>query len=196
MKNTIGFIVLLAAVLGCSSFSKKETANTAAPPSSKIEPAKSDAPASASDITIDKYKQITVGMKIEDAIKILGPGGTEGKSSGSGSTKFSSYDWKGPNNSTMTLALIGDAVSSKSQNNLQTTKDVPKADLSIAKYEQVQTGMTYDEAAKIIGSEGAQTNDSYSDTFKTSTYKWEGNGRMSISLKDGKISSKSQGNLK
>lgn len=62
--------------------------------------------------------------------------------------------------------------------------------------EQIQTGMTYEEAVKIIGSEGAMNLDSYSATNKTSSYKWEGNGRMSISLKDGKISSKSQGNLK
>lgn len=196
MKNTIGFVVLLAAILGCSSFSKKETttANNAGPGTAPAKTATTTG--NASDINIEKYKQITIGMKYDDAVKILGSAGTENSSSGSGSTKFSSFGWKGPNNSTLTLALIGDAVSSKSQFNLQTTKDVPKADLSLAKYEQIQTGMTYEEAVKIIGSEGAMNLDSYSATNKTSSYKWEGNGRMSISLKDGKISSKSQGNLK
>lgn len=194
MKHTIGFLVLLVAILGCSSFSKKETANStqAKPETTKTDPAK----AGASDITIEKYKQITIGMKYDDAVKILGSPGTGDGSPTPGTTKFSSYGWKGPNSSTLTLALIGDAVSSKSQFNLQTTKDVPKADLTLAKYEQVQTGMTYDEAVKIIGSEGALNLDSYSDTNKSSTYKWEGNGRMSISLKDGKITSKSHGNLK
>ncbi len=45
---------------------------------------------------------------------------------------------------------------------------------AMAKYTQLETGMTYAEAVKIIGSEGSQTSSSLSGSYKTAAYKWEG----------------------
>ncbi len=202
MKNTIGFVVLLAAVLGCSSFTKQETANNSAtaPAPAKSEPAKTDAaPPSASDLTLEKFDQLTVGMKYDEAVKILGSAGVESSSSSSGSNTFKTYKWEGANNARITASFRNDALSSKNQSSLKSTKaQAAVADLTMAKYDQLQTGMSYADSVKVIGSEGSQTSSSASGSFKTTTYKWEGekNARIYLTYRDDKISSKSQSNLK
>ncbi|HQZ97758.1 MAG TPA: DUF3862 domain-containing protein [Pyrinomonadaceae bacterium] len=200
MKNTIGFVVLLAAILGCSSFSKKETSNNAAPAPAKTEPAKTDAaPPSASDLTLEKFNQLTVGMKYDEVVKILGSAGTEASSSSSAGNKYVSYKWEGANNARITATFKNDVLTTKNQLNVRsTTTQAATSDLTMAKYEQLNTGLSYAEAAKIIGSEGSQTSSSTSSNYKTTTYKWEGdkNARIYVIFKDDKIQSKSQSNLK
>lgn len=200
MKNTIGFVVLLAALLGCSSFSKKETANNAAPVPAKTEPAKTEtAPPSASDLTLEKFNQLTVGMKYDDVVKILGSAGTESSSSSSAGNTYKSYKWEGANNARITASFKNATLTSKNQSNVRSTSaQTSTADLTMAKYEQLNTGLSYSEAVKIIGAEGSQTSSSSSGTYKTTTYKWEGekNARIYVIFKDDKIQSKSQSNLK
>ncbi len=200
MKNTIGFLVLLAAILGCSSFSKKETANNAAPAPAKTEPAKTDvAPPSASDLTLEKFNQLNVGMKYDEVVKILGSAGTESSSSSSAGNSYKTFKWEGANSARITAMFKNDVLTSKNQANVRSTSaQATTADLSMAKYEQLQTGLSYAEVVKIIGSEGSQTSSSSSGSYKTTTYKWEGdkNARIYVIFKDDKIQSKSQSNLK
>lgn len=200
MKNTIGFLVLLAAILGCSSFSKKETANNAAPAPAKAEPVKTDAaPPSASDLTLEKFNQLNVGMKYDEVVKILGSAGTESSSSSSAGNSYKTFKWEGANSARITAMFKNDVLTSKNQANVRSTSaQATTADLSMAKYEQLQTGLSYAEVVKIIGSEGSQTSSSSSGSYKTTTYKWEGdkNARIYVIFKDDKIQSKSQSNLK
>lgn len=200
MKNTIGLVVLFAAILGCSSFSKKESANNAAPAPAKTEPAKTEVPPpSASDLTLEKFNQINVGMKYDDVVKILGSAGTESSSSSSAGNTYKTYKWEGSNNARITAMFKNSELTSKNQSSLRsTTAAVPTADLTMAKYDQLQTGMSLNETVKIIGSEGSQTSSSTSGSYKTTTYKWEGdkNARIYVIFKDDKIQSKSQSNLK
>lgn len=200
MKNTIAFVVLLAALLGCSSFSKKETANNASPAPAKTETAKTEtAPPSPSDLTLEKFNQLTVGMKYDDVVKILGSAGTESSSSSSAGNTYKSYKWEGANNARITASFKNATLTSKNQSNVRSTSaQTATADLTMAKYEQLSTGLTYNEAVKIIGAEGSQTSSSSSGSYKTTTYKWEGekNARIYVIFKDDKIQSKSQSNLK
>jgi hypothetical protein len=200
MKNTVGFVVLLAAILGCSSFGKKETANNAAPAPAKTEPAKPAAPPpSASDLTLEKFNQLTVGMKYDEVVKILGSAGTESSSSSSAGNSYKTFKWEGESNARITAMFKNDTLTSKNQSNVRSTSaQASAADLTMAKYDQLQTGLSYAEAVKIIGSEGSQTSSSSSGSFKTTTYRWEGdkNARIYVIFKDDKIQSKSQSNLK
>lgn len=200
MKNTIGFVVLLAAILGCSSFSKKDTANNAAPAPAKTESTKTDIPPpSASDLTLEKFNQLSVGMKYDEVVKILGSAGTESSSSSSAGNTYKTYKWEGTSNARITAMFKNSQLTSKNQTSLRsTTAAATTADLSMAKYDQLQTGMTLADAVRIIGSEGSQTSNSTSGSYKTATYKWEGdkNARIYVIFKDDKIQSKSQSNLK
>ena len=168
MKNTIGFVVILAAILGCSSFSKKETANNAAPAPARTEPAKTEAaPPSASDLTLEKFNQLNVGMKYDEVVKILGSAGTESSSSSSAGNSYKTFKWEGANNARITGMFKNDALTSKNQSNVRSTSSTAAtADLSMAKYDQLQTGLSYSDAVKIIGSEGSQTSGSTSGTLQ------------------------------
>ena len=200
MKNTIGFIVILAAILGCSSFGKKDTPSNAATAPTRTEPAKTDAPPpSASDLTLEKFNQLTVGMKYDEVVKILGSAGTESSSSSSAGNTYKTYKWEGSNNARIMASFRNEVLTSKNQSSVRSTSaQATKADLTMAKYDQLQTGMSLDETVKIIGSEGSQTSSSTSGSFKSTTYKWEGdkNARIYVIFRDDKITSKSQSNLK
>lgn len=201
MKNSIGMIVLLAAILGCSSFGKKETtANNVAPAPAKSEPAKTDAPrADPAGLTLEKFDEIKVGMKYEEVVKILGSAGVETNSSGSAGNKYSSYKWEGKDYARITASFKNGELQSKNHSNvLSTNSTATKADVTMAKYDQITTGMTLADVEKIIGAPGLQTSNSVSSTYKNTGYRWDGdkNARISVILKDDKVSSKSQSNLK
>ncbi|CAN5361267.1 hypothetical protein BH10ACI3_BH10ACI3_24730 [soil metagenome] len=201
MKNTIGFIVLLAAILGCSSFGKKETtANNAVPTPAKSEPAKTDAPkADPAGLTLEKFDELKIGTKYDEVVKILGSAGTETNSSGSAGNKYASYKWEGKDYARITATFKNGDLQTKNQSNvLSTNSQSAKADVTMAKYDQINTGMTLAEVEKIIGTPGLQTSNSVSSTYKNTGYRWEGdkNARISVIFKDDKVSSKSQSNVK
>ncbi len=201
MKNIIGMLVLLAAVLGCSSLTKKETATNEAPEKTPTTsaPKEDPKPAASDELTLDKFNELKTGMKYEDAVKILGSKGDETSSSSSGSSKYASYKWEGQGGASIRASFKNDALTSKSQSNLKASDGkTANADLTMAKYNQLENGMTYEEAVKIIGSEGSQTSSSSIGSYKSTSYKWEGEkyARIYLIFKDDKITSKSQSNLK
>lgn len=70
--------------------------------------------------------------------------------------------------------------------------------LSLDKYNQIKNGMTYKQVVEIIGSEGTETMSSGNGKYKVESYKWDGEGYeyLSIVLSGGKVTSKTQANLK
>ncbi|MGE3467945.1 MAG: hypothetical protein AB7J13_13560, partial [Pyrinomonadaceae bacterium] len=188
MKNYLGIFVLAAVVMGCSSLTSKEpatntTANTVTLPAksepAKTEPAKTD----ANGLTLEKFDQLKPGMKYEEAVTLLGSDGTETSSSSSSNNKYATYKWEGANNARITASFKNGELTSKNQSNVKSTGgSVSTADLSLAKYEQLKTGITYAEAVRIIGSEGSQTSGTNSGRYKSATYKWEGDKYARIYL--------------
>ncbi|MEZ5344187.1 MAG: DUF3862 domain-containing protein [Pyrinomonadaceae bacterium] len=71
------------------------------------------------DITKAKYDQIKNDMSYEEVKKIIGSEGEQNSSSSSGSSTYSSYTWKGPNYSRISISLKDDKVTSKRQSNLK-----------------------------------------------------------------------------
>ncbi len=70
--------------------------------------------------------------------------------------------------------------------------------ISLAKYNQVKNGMTYQEAVNIIGGEGTEVSSSEVGKYKTATYKWDGENYSYIILtfQNDKLMFKTQGSLK
>lgn len=198
MKNIIAFLALAAAILGCSSTEKKTAVNK--PSTATAEPSKSVvAPPTADELTLEKFEQLTVGMKYDEVAKILGSSGSEASSSSSAGNTYRTMKWEGANNARITAMFKNDVLTSKNQANVRSgSSPAPVADITMAKYEQLQTGMSLAETVKIIGAEGTQTSNSTSGSSRTTTYRWDGekNARIYVIFRDDKIASKSQSNLK
>lgn len=72
--------------------------------------------------------------------------------------------------------------------------------ITLEKFNQIQTGMTYNEVVSIIGEEGELTSDvdlNMGSQYVTKSYDWEGKtGTASITFQGGKVSMKYQYGLK
>jgi hypothetical protein len=74
---------------------------------------------SKSALTMERYNQIKDGMSYSEVADILGSGGTETMSSGTGKYKVTSYKWEGDNYEFITVIFMGDKMTQKVQANLK-----------------------------------------------------------------------------
>ena len=69
---------------------------------------------------------------------------------------------------------------------------------TMEKFNQIQTGMSYDDVVSIMGSEGELSSESEVEGYKTQIYVWyamNGYSNMLVIIQDGVVSSKSQNGL-
>lgn len=73
-----------------------------------------------------------------------------------------------------------------------------KADLTLAKYNQIKNGMSLEEVQEIIGSDGSEVSSSEIGKYKTVTQKWDGESYAYIicTFQNDKLMFKSQGGIK
>ena len=75
---------------------------------------------------------------------------------------------------------------------------VLKGDITMAEYNQIKEGMTYDEVCDIIGAEGELGADSSFGGYSAEVYTWKGTlyfisgANASISFMNGKVTAKAQ----
>lgn len=213
MKKSLSlvFAVLLFVVLGCSLgglTGSKEEAPTPAPDSSSSDTAKTDgtpaetktdsssSSSGSGNLTLDNFNKLKAGMKYDEVVKILGSEGSETSSSSIGKIELKSYKWEGEKYARIYVHFKNDEMTSKSQSGLGSSAG--DADITKAKYDQIKNDMSYEEVKKIIGSEGEQNSSSSAGSSTYSAYTWKGANysSISISLKDDKVTSKRQSNLK
>lgn len=75
----------------------------------------------------------------------------------------------------------------------------PEETISMAEFNAIQTGMTYDQVVKIIGTDGELSSsvDMFDESeYKTELYVWKGNGvvgsNANVTFQGGKVVAKSQ----
>lgn len=202
MKNFVGLMVLIFVVAGCSFLNKKEETNnstTTSNTATKTETTPSS-DTKAAGLTLEKFNELKNGMKYDEVVKVLGSEGTETSSYSSGSLKTVTYKWEGENYARITVTFRNDELTSKIQSGLKSanSSSSSSANLTMAKYNELKNGITYEEAVKIIGSEGTQSSSSSVGNIKIASYKWEGDkyARIFATFRDNKLTSKSQSNLK
>lgn len=90
------------------------------------------------------------------------------------------------------------APSSTASSTPQNSSSDSKAGLTLEKFNQLQNGMKYEEVVKVLGAEGVETSNYSSGSFKTTTYKWEGENyaRITATFRNGELTTKMQSNLK
>ena len=132
MKNSLNIVLvaLTLVVLGCScqrlqEIAEQQKSNPSSTPSVSNTTASPYSTPTATTggrstgLTLDKYNQIKNGMTYREVVDIVGIEGTEVMSSGEGKYKVTSYQWKGENFEFLTIVLMGDKVTSKTQANLK-----------------------------------------------------------------------------
>ncbi len=90
------------------------------------------------------------------------------------------------------------APSSTASSTPQNSSSDSKASLTLEKFNELKNGMKYEEVVKVLGSEGVETSNYSSGSFKTTTYKWEGENyaRITATFRNGELTTKMQSNLK
>ena len=209
MKSSLTLVlaILLFVVLGCSLdklTGKKDEVptpvpeSTAAPdstPGTGEDTASTPAETASSGVSIDKFNKIELGMSYEDVKRIMGSDGNQTSMTKSGSYESMSYEWKGDKFARISTRFTNGALVYKSQSGL--TPSQGTADLSLAKFNQVNIGMSYNETKDAIGSEGELSSISKIGNSVIATYRWRGPKYSSIiaTFKDDKLQNKTQSNL-
>lgn len=101
----------------------------------------------------------------------------------------------GASNQTTNTATSSEATSNTSSS---TTTEQGDAKVTLAQYEQIQDGMTYDEVVSIFGGKETSSSESEVAGVKSEIMTWNGNTTFSavtIGFTDGKVTSKSQTGL-
>jgi outer membrane protein assembly factor BamE (lipoprotein component of BamABCDE complex) len=211
MKKSISLVIiaLLFVVLGCSLGSltgdKEEAPTPATDTTSTTEkPADGDSTPASSDsssggtasLSMDKFNKIEFDMSYDQVKEIMGSEGNETSSSKSGSYESKSYEWKGDKFARVSTRFQNGKLVSKTQSSITDNKGT--ADLSQAKFNKINTGMTYEQVKEVIGSEGELTTTSQYGNSESASYTWKGPNyeRVYTSYTNGKLNNKSQSNLK
>ena len=211
MKKSLVLVlsIMLFVVLGCSMLGTKEAndkIDTPKPGEGTVETTKdtdkdadkdstSDSKGSGS-LNYDNFKKLDFGMSYDEVKGIIGSEGEETNSSQVGKYESKTFVWKGDKYERISVSFRDDELRFLNQSGLTGTSG--DADVTKAKFDEVKTGMSYNEVKDIIGSEGEKTSMSKISETTLASYVWKGDKYASLrtSFKDDKLTSKSQSNLK
>lgn len=143
-------------------------------------------------IDADKFAKIENGMSYDQVVSIIGSEGTEQSTNEIGGIKTTMYEWESDGWGVATITFQNGKVTNKSQIGVN---DQSTAKATMDKYNQVETGMTYDEVVAIMGGDGELSSDTKIAGVSSKLYMWDGENiasNCSITFSDGKVSSKSQ----
>ncbi len=209
MKKSISLVLitLLFVVLGCSldSFTgKKDEVPTPAPSTDSSPSTSGDKPSDSTstsssgpaDLSLDKFNQIELDMSYDQVKGIMGSDGNETSSTKSGSYESKAYQWKGDKFAQISVRFQNSKLVSKSQSGI--TPSSGTADISQAKFNNIKTGMKYEEVKNIIGSDGEMTRLSKFSSFTSKSYTWKGKGfsRIITTFRNDELQNKTQAGLK
>ena len=209
----VGILVLLI-IIGTAAGGKKSSSSTNSAPAKSADttttPASTDTgetasrttadastdttpPAEDNSINADKFNQIQQGMSYEEVKAIIGEDGENTSENEVAGIKTVVYEWSsktGWGNASVTFQ--NDQVVNKAQFGVASGDQVK---VTLDMYNQVQTGMSYDEVKGIFGGEGTLMSQSEIAGYSSEMYQWSGKSLGSncvITFSDGAVDAKSQ----
>lgn len=196
--SVIGIIVILFIAVqilnyrfGSGSGINKETSTTASSKNLKL---KNKLKQENKKYSYSKFMEIGMGMTYNQVEKILGKG-IEEASSGEGDTKTITYTWKNDDVSNIFVEIRQGKVVNKSQAMLKNMD----AKVTLDNYKKINMGMNYKQVKAILG-EGQLASQTSLDGDKDENemYEWinDDGSNMNITFEDGKVSTKTQIELK
>lgn len=186
----IVIIVLVALIGSCASGAGNKSDNSNSSSSTASQSTQQDK--DSTKIDADKFAKIENGMTYDEVVSIIGSEGSEQSTNEIGSVKTTMYEWESDGWGVATITFQNGKVTNKTQFGVN---DQSAAKATIDKYNQVETGMTYDEVVAIMGGDGELSSDTEIAGVSSKLYMWDGENiasNCSITFSDGKVSSKSQ----
>lgn len=186
----IVIIVLVALIGSCASGAGNKSDNSNSSSSTASQGAQQDK--DSTKIDADKFAKIENGMTYDEVVSIIGSEGSEQSTNEIGGVKTTMYEWESDGWGVATITFQNGKVTNKTQFGVN---DQSAAKATMDKYNQVETGMTYDEVVAIMGGDGELSSDTKIAGVSSKLYMWDGEdiaSNCSITFSDGKVSSKSQ----
>lgn len=186
----IVIIVLVALIGSCASGAGNKSDNSNSSSSTASQSTQQDK--DSTKIDADKFAKIENGMTYDEVVSIIGSEGSEQSTNEIGSVKTTMYEWESDGWGVATITFQNGKVTNKTQFGVN---DQSAAKATMDKYNQVETGMTYDEVVAIMGGDGELSSDTEIAGVSSKLYMWDGEdiaSNCSITFSDGKVSSKSQ----
>lgn len=183
----------LAACGGSSDSGSKSESTTSSSSSSKSSDSKtSSSSTDSTKIDADKFKQIQNGMTYDQVKQIIGSDGTEESTSEVSGITTKIYEWESDGFGVATVTFENDKVANKAQAGVSGSSSVQ---ITMDQYNQVQTGMTYDQVKQVMGGDGELTSDTKIADHTSQIYMWSGKSvgaNATITFMDGAVESKAQ----
>ena len=148
----------------------------------------------AAAINYDNFSKLKLDMSYDEAKAVMGGDGNETSSSKSGSYESKTFQWK-DGSKRISARFRNGKLASRNQYGL--TDSDGKADINQAKFNEVKTGMSYDDVKKILG-EGELQSESKILENVSQSYIWKGPKYSNIraSFRKGELTNKYQSGLK
>lgn len=186
----IVIIVLVALIGSCASGAGNKSDNSNSSSSTASQSTQQDK--DSTKIDAGKFAKIENGMTYDEVVSIIGSEGSEQSTNEIGGIKTTMYEWESDGWGVATITFQNGKVTNKTQFGVN---DQSAAKATMDKYNQVETGMTYDEVVAIMGGDGELSSDTEIAGVSSKLYMWDGEdiaSNCSITFSDGKVSSKSQ----
>lgn len=141
-----------------------------------------------------QFEQIQNGMSYQDVVNIIGRDGvniSEDQTAGINTVMYQWTDESGFGN--IIVMLQNDSVVNKTQAYTSDASDSAK--ITLDTYNQIQTGMSYEEVKNIIGGDGILNSDTNIADISTKIYTWyaeDGISNASIIFQNDAVTTKSQ----
>lgn len=188
--TVIVIIVLVALIGSCASGAGNKSDNSNSSNNTASQSTQQDK--DSTKIDADKFAKIENGMTYDEVVSIIGSEGSEQSTNEIGGIKTTMYEWESDGWGVATITFQNGKVTNKTQFGVN---DQSAAKATMDKYNQVETGMTYDEVVAIMGGDGELSSDTEIAGVSSKLYMWDGEdiaSNCSITFSDGKVSSKSQ----
>lgn len=164
--------------------------------------------AGAPSASREAYESVDAGMTYEEAVSALGSEGTEMMRMEMMGTESAAYVWSLDgedgdmvlltfmNGELLSKAIQGAAALSAMQSSESPLPADVKGAVTRAQYEQLETGMSYQQAVAILGSEGAETYEAAIADAGATAYTWRGaagpHAMLTLIFQDDALTSKLQ----
>ncbi|OSA97149.1 UNVERIFIED_ORG: beta-lactamase-inhibitor protein BLIP [Clostridium botulinum] len=187
-KWWVWFIVVIVLIGAAGSgANSNNNSSTEAASSNKVDTKKE-----TTKITYENFLNIQMGQSYDEVVALLGEG-KESSSNELAGIKTTLYEWKGSGMGNMNVTIQNGAVTAKAQAFLQK----PNANITMDLYNQIQSGMTYDQVKGILG-EGELTSETkiMDSTAKLYSYISKDGSNANFTFTNDSMDLKAQFNLK